>query len=181
MPSSWTPTRAATVVVVAHDRGSAPPSVVRALTRACKAADLELLTWGHAADADVDELAAQLGQLAESAGASVVGGIGTGASAALQWAAGRRLDGVVALLPPRAAGASPAAGTLARVSAPTGLVAYADGRDGGVASSWARDLPRAHVEHVHAADVVRDPGALGDAAVRAWLLARQAARAGTPG
>ena len=179
MPFSWTPSRAATVLVVAHDRGSSPPSVARALARACAAADLELLTWPSPDGAGVDEVAAALGQLAESAGARVVGGIGAGASAALLWAAGRQLDGVVAVLPPRAADASPAPGTLARVGAPTGLVAYADGRDGGVAAAWAQDLPTAHVEHVDAADIVRDPAALGDAAVRAWLLARQAARAET--
>jgi hypothetical protein len=95
----------------------------------------------------------------------------------VQWAAGRDLDGVLLALPPRADRGWPAPGTLARVTAATGLATYADSREGGTAAdAWAAELPVARVQRVDAAELVTDPAPLGDAVVRAWLWARNESR-----
>jgi hypothetical protein len=86
------------VAVVAHGSGSSADFVRRAFGRACRAAALELVTWDDRTG-DVDAVAAELGRLVDATGARVVGGVSLGAHAAVRWAAGRDLDGLLLALP----------------------------------------------------------------------------------
>ncbi len=85
--------------VVAHGSGSTVDFVRRAFDGPLRAAGYELVTFDDRSG-DVDALAGRMGELADSSGASLVGGVSLGAHAAVRVASTRpHLSGALLALP----------------------------------------------------------------------------------
>lgn len=89
----------APVALLAHGAGSGADLLRRAFAGPLAAAGLRLVTWDQRPGSDFADHLADLDTLASRYAARVVGGVSLGAHAAVTWAAGRDLDGVLAALP----------------------------------------------------------------------------------